>query len=278
MKTKDKIQLARMAYLACRPVRRLIGMSDIAQVTRRGLNYELDLTEGIDFAIFLLGAFEPRTVSTLQQLIEPGYTVLDIGANIGAHTLHMAQSVGDSGRVLAFEPTTYAVNKLRRNIALNPELERRTKIYHAFLTAEDSASVPEEIYSSWPLVKSNNLHAEHGGQAQATTGAATFRLDTVLACENVDRVDLIKMDVDGYECAVLQGAGDTITAYRPIFLFEYSPYLLADHGGSVEAFFRPFEQAGYDFCDAETGDSLPVRILKDNQPVGVSRNLIAKPQ
>ena len=73
-------------------------------LSENGIRYHLDLNEGIDFSIYLLGSFEPGTQRTLQKLVKPGDVVFDIGANIGAHTLSMAQSVGDSGKSMRSSP------------------------------------------------------------------------------------------------------------------------------------------------------------------------------
>ena len=81
MKTAHKIGLARAAYRAIHFGRTIIGQSDRCVVTRAGLNYDLDLSQGIDFAIYL-GIFERSTRKALRKLVEPSALVLDIGANI----------------------------------------------------------------------------------------------------------------------------------------------------------------------------------------------------
>src|SRR5208283_4389599 len=102
--TKQKVWLAARAYRCVSLGRSALGKGNGATVSRGGLRWQLDLSEGIDFAIYLLGAFERSTVITLQKLVKPGDMVFDIGANIGAHTLGLARSVGPAGRVYAFEP------------------------------------------------------------------------------------------------------------------------------------------------------------------------------
>jgi hypothetical protein len=81
MKTAHKIGLARAAYRAIHFGRTIIDQSDRCVVTRAGLNYDLDLSQGIDFAIYL-GIFERSTRKALRKLVEPSALVLDIGANI----------------------------------------------------------------------------------------------------------------------------------------------------------------------------------------------------
>src|ERR1700751_5151651 len=117
--TKTKVSLARLAHSCISAGRKLAGKGDSTIVERNGIRYHLDLNEGIDFSIYLLGAFEPGTQKTLQKLAKPGDVVFDIGANIGAHPLTIAQSVGRSGKVYAFEPADFAFAKLQRNLALN---------------------------------------------------------------------------------------------------------------------------------------------------------------
>ena len=97
IKTKQKILLARWVQLLVMAARRLAGRGPSTQVTRQGIRWAQDLREGIDFSIWLLGSFEPETVRCYQRLIRPGDVVLDIGANIGAHTLPLARAVGPSG-------------------------------------------------------------------------------------------------------------------------------------------------------------------------------------
>src|SRR6266436_7021968 len=125
--TKTKIALAGLAYRAVAMGRAVAGRNDCVTVQRGDINWCLDLEEGIDFSIYLLGAFERSTVATLRALVKAGDVVLDIGANIGAHTLGLAKNVGAAGKVYAFEPADFAFQKLLRNLALNPALEKRTK-------------------------------------------------------------------------------------------------------------------------------------------------------
>src|SRR5688572_20988587 len=103
--TAQKVGLAKMASRVVLSCRKLLGRPAQAQFVRDGIRWQLDLREGIDFSIYLLGSFEPATVRAYRRIVKPGQTVLDIGANIGAHTLPLARLVGPGGRVIAFEPT-----------------------------------------------------------------------------------------------------------------------------------------------------------------------------
>src|SRR5262249_2909845 len=94
MKTTRKIAAARAIYHAVHMGRSLLGRTDQQIVVRDGVTYDLDLAQGIDFAIYLGNIYERRTRATLRRLVAPGSLVLDVGANIGALTLPLAQFVG----------------------------------------------------------------------------------------------------------------------------------------------------------------------------------------
>src|SRR4051812_33154439 len=108
LNTRMKIAIARGAFLPLIWVRSLIGLGKNAHAVRHGIRWQLDLSEGVDFSIYLLGAFEPRMIRVLRRIVLPGQTVVDIGANVGSHTLHFAEAVGTSGQVIAIEPTDWA--------------------------------------------------------------------------------------------------------------------------------------------------------------------------
>ena len=89
LSTATKIRIARMLYFLLHAVRLPFGGRDQVRTRRQGINWNLDLREGIDLTIFTMGAFERDTLRALETLVRSGATVLDVGANIGAHTLHL---------------------------------------------------------------------------------------------------------------------------------------------------------------------------------------------
>jgi tRNA G37 N-methylase Trm5 len=149
--TSQKINIATIAYKLVSGVRRVLGKSDHAVLRRNGITWELDLQEGIDFSIFLLDGFELSTLRLHDSILGPGDSVLDVGANIGAHTLPFARLLGKAGRVYAFEPTQFAFEQLRRNVNANPAVSASIELVHAMLVPEDRNSISPELYSSWPL-------------------------------------------------------------------------------------------------------------------------------
>jgi FkbM family methyltransferase len=274
--TRHKIAIARTAYRVIRGARSIVGKSSTGVFRRRGIRWSLDLAEGIDFSIYLLGAFEPRTVNAYRRFIKPGDTVLDIGANVGAHTLFFAKFVGDSGKVLAFEPTEWAFRKLKANLALNPELERRVDANHMFLVASDTDSRPPEIYSSWPLEERGNLHPKHLGQLQETGAAGAATLDSHLAARPGVEPRWIKIDVDGNELPVLRGAEVTLRRFKPAIIMELSPYTTREAGHEFADLVRLLADCGYSFAELESGRALSSdpAALEALVPDGASLNVL----
>jgi FkbM family methyltransferase len=281
MKTVHKMALARAAYRAVHFGRAIAGRTDHCVATRDGITYDLDLSQGIDFAIYFGNVFERSTKAALRRLVEPSALVLDVGANIGAHTLHLARLVGPHGRVLAFEPTDFAFQKQMRNFSLNPHLARRIVAHQCFLAAQDQAAIPDTVYSSWPLPRSSDRHAKHPkhlGQEMPTKAAHARSLDSVLSEYGDAPVQLVKLDVDGYECEILRGASALLSAVKPIFVMELAPYVLDERGSSLKELLSFFTPNGYRFFDEATDQPLSSSAadLQNMIADGESKNVIAR--
>lgn len=265
LNTSHKILLARILGGSVMTVRRLFGLSSNVTKTRGGITWSLDLKEGIDLAIFALGGFEVRTLRKYESLIQNGDIVLDIGANIGAHTLPLAKLVGEKGRVVAFEPTQYAFNKLEKNISLNSTLASRITARQMMLVNENSDALPKEIYSSWPLENSSDLHEEHRGRLMSTQGASTATLDSYIRQNNLQRIDFIKLDVDGNEFDVLMGAQETLKQFKPALMMELAPYVYESSPEKFDETLHLLWNLGYQISEVASDKILPVDVTKVRQ-------------
>lgn len=280
LKTKQKIALANLVQMAVMAGRRIFSKGPNAKVRRRGVEWHLDLREGIDFSIWLLGAFEPETVRCYQQIVKAGDVVLDIGANIGAHTLLLAQAVGSEGKVYAFEPTDFAFTKLMNNRSLNPNLGSRIHCFQYMLVDEETAGNPTPgLYSSWPLKEDADLHELHQGRLMTTAGAEARTLDSVIFALELDRVDCIKLDIDGFECGMMRGAREVLTRWHPVIIMELAPYALKEQGASLGDLIGLLKQYGYSLFDLTKGAPLVMDAvtLERQIPPGASVNVIARP-
>lgn len=257
LSTATKLRIARMLYLLLRLVRMPFRGRDLVSARRHGIVWNLDLREGIDLTIYALGAFERDTLKALESLVQPGATVLDIGANMGAHTLHLARLVGEKGRVIAFEPTDFAIAKLRANLKANPALEPRVTVHQAFLVADAAATpVVSAVASSWPVDGSIPDNEAMGSRAMGVSGAAAMTVDGVLSTAGDPEVQLIKMDVDGHELEVLEGARRVLMRWRPVIVMELAPYVF--HPPSkFDAMVKVLTDLNYVFRPLGSGVELP---------------------
>lgn len=280
MKTEHKIRLASVAARIVRRVRSAAGKSDVGLFDRGGLKWELDLNQGIDFAIYLQGGFEPATLREYEKLVRPGDTVFDIGANIGAHTLPLAHIVGPSGYVAAFEPTDYAFAKLKRNISLNLALTSRITPIQALLMSQSNDQMPEAIPSSWSLRApdpSEKIHPIHKGTYHSLGNAVPLRLDDWVESNNISRVDFLKIDVDGFEIDVLGGALNTLNYFRPMIMMEFAPYVFEERGKNFGELIDLLKKSRYHAKEIG-GTSINLSTdLEKNIPRGNSINVLLQP-
>lgn len=277
LKTSQKIIIATLLSRVILGGRKIMGLGTQAVVTRHGVKWALDLNEGIDFSIYLLGAFEPLTQRQFPKFIGKGDVVIDIGANIGAHTLPLAQMVGKNGRVIAVEPTEYAVGKLLQSVALNEDLHNRIDVRQRMLVSGVEEQIPGAIYSSWPLIHAtSDLHEEHKGRLMSTSGAGKSTLDELVNELKLDKVNALKLDVDGNEYSVLKGAGKTLGKFHPVIFMELAPYVFHD-GADFDGLIALLDSYGYQLTHISNGKQIPSdpAQIREMVPVGGSINVIA---
>lgn len=246
----------------------LLVRGRVVQAEIDGTRFELDLGENIDLALFL-GQFESDVVRAIEANCKPGMTVIDIGANIGAHALRLAKMVGNSGRLYAFEPTSYAFRKLERNLSLN--YFQNARAFQIALSDENAKDVEVRFRSSWRT----------DGQRQIGTDRIEFmRLDDWCARESVDQVDLIKLDVDGNEFSVIAGATSLIKRCHPVFVMEaVGPHFDNDARNPYAA----LAGLGYRFWDTKTDteytrpDDIGALLPRNDYEMTRSLNVVAKP-
>ena len=278
--TKNKIRLAKIVNKLVIGLRTLIGKGPKAIVQRKGLYWSLDLNEGIDLAIYLLGGFELDTRKAFKRIVQPGMTVVDIGANIGAHTLPLAEMVGNTGRVISIEPTDWAFRKLQENLKLNPQLINRVTAVQAMLVGSDNEDLPSSIYSSWPLTAteaSDDFHPIHLGRLMSTEGTTFVTLDNLMKQLDVRTIDVIKMDVDGFELGVIKGALKVIDENKNMrIIMELAPYLFNNEKDELGELLSIFHNNGLVMSQLDSGTLLPTSPLEmaNLLPHGASMNVL----
>jgi FkbM family methyltransferase len=158
----------------------------------------------------LYGEYSEGEVEVFTQIIRPGDVVVEAGANIGAHTVFLAKHVGPTGRVYAFEPQRVVFQTLCANIALN----NLTNVYcmqQALGSQDGTVLIPLFDYT-----RKNNYGGVHVGDFKFGEPVPVVTVDSL----NLHWCNFLKVDVEGMEQAVLQGAANLISRARPILYVE----------------------------------------------------------
>lgn len=187
------------------------------------------LREPIGFYLLIDGAYEIETLAFLLRQLKEGSVFVDVGANIGAFTLPAARKVGSKGCVLAVEPSPRIFPYLKRGIALNGLSNVRMRHCAAFSHNSDNIPFYEPPIDHFGM---GALAVQFHDHPIAVSAQA---LDHILAEERIGHVDLLKVDVEGFEAAVFLGAERLLTGDDPpLIVFEFCDWAEARvPGGKV---------------------------------------------
>jgi len=190
---------------------------------------------GIAPHLIMDGYWESWLTQLLAQLVQPGFTCIDIGANFGYFSILMAELAGNSGKTLSIEPNPRIADLLRSTRFLQGgkfdvlEMALSDSSGEAILTVGD-----RELGGG--TIKPNNLEP---GRSQVKV--STVSLDELLKQKGIDNVDIIKMDVEGVEPLVFRGMQETIARNPDIqIIIEYSPSIYEDAQQFTDYLFSQF--------------------------------------
>lgn len=187
------------------------------------------------------GGYEPEVSTTLREVLSPGGTFVDIGANLGWFSLLGASITGPAGRVIAIEPNPLNV-ALLRDSAKDNGFENIDMLTVA-LAARPGAVALETDGSNGRVITVDGPPAE---PLAVSFVVAAQRLDDLLSEAGVTRVDVIKIDVEGAEPLALRGAGATITRDRPVLISEFHPVALdSSPWGNAKGYLAMLRAFGY---------------------------------
>lgn len=172
--------------------------------------------------------YEPEVTSAVRSRLVAGGTFIDVGANVGWFSLLAAKLVGPSGRVLAVEPNP-------RNCELLESSKRRNGFDHLEVVAgaasdQDCWLALETDASNGRVIPLGTLSAD-SKPVRCSYVVPAFRLDQLVAERAIERVDAIKVDVEGVEAKVFAGAERLLGRLHPPVIFEWYPAALRSTGG-----------------------------------------------
>jgi len=164
----------------------------------------------------LYGEFAEQEMQVFRTFVGPGGVAVDVGANIGTHTLALAEMAGPTGRVYSFEPQRALFNLLCGNLALN----RATNVRARHAAVGEAAGAIETPPIDYGAAGAFNFGAVSLADAAGyPPGGETVELITLDSLA-LDRCDLLKIDVEGMERPVLAGAAETLRRTAPVIYLE----------------------------------------------------------
>lgn len=199
---------------------------NVLTATRHGIMVANRWDRYVGASLIEYGEFSPGEVATLRRYLPPGATVLDIGANVGALTVPLAQHVGPNGAVFAFEPQRICYQALCANVAL-ASLTNVVALNAAVGATEGTITVPYRD----PATADNFGAVELGKPGQPVD---------VLRLDDMPKAALVKIDVEGMEPDVLKGGAAYLAEHRPVL------YLESDRTERRAELYALLEAAGYD--------------------------------
>ncbi|HEY4344148.1 MAG TPA: FkbM family methyltransferase [Parvibaculum sp.] len=179
---------------------------------------------------------ESGPIERLQDYVPAGSLVIDIGANVGFFTRKFARWVGEAGRVIAVEPDSENFTRLVAVVARDGHTSR-VGAYHGAAASSDGVL----------HLQRNELHPGDHRLARDEQGieVRAYTIDTLATADDRARISLIKIDVQGAEMLVLNGAWETIEASRPALFVEIDDKALRDFGSSAEEILDTLTQRNY---------------------------------
>jgi FkbM family methyltransferase len=206
-----------MARLIAWRVRSALHIPGVARLSLWDLRLSLPPAwRGTAKIIYAFRELYESELSTLDRFLAPGQVFIDVGANYGIYTAVASRMVGDAGQVIAFEPAKDAYRILDRNLAINGLRNVRT-LRLALSNRSDRALLRLHPDSS------RNVLTWESDVTGPFEEVSTATLDSVLTQYGVDQVHFIKLDVEGAEELVLEGARLLFGRAKPVVLFEVNP-------------------------------------------------------
>lgn len=182
-------------------------------------------SEYIERRVWMLGEYESEVASVFSAYVNKGGTALDIGANIGINSIRLSNLVGNTGKVFSFEPIPFNQNRFRKNIELN-SITNVTLIPMALGISTETLKVDfNEHEENMGAISLRNA-GDVGIDIQVRNG------DEWVNENNIQQIDFLKIDVEGFEWNVISGLNETIKRFHPAILIEWDLNYLEYSGKS----------------------------------------------
>lgn len=202
----------------------------------------IDTSSSIEYDLLFRGCHEPEIVNLIKHTVRAGDVCLDIGANVGAHTLVMAHATGAAGRVIAVEPHPQLCDRLLQNISLN-RLSNVTVVAAALSDRDGSIDLYGFADDAFHQGVSSLLP---GQEMKLRIAARAVRGITLQRECNIESCAFLKIDVEGAEALVLAELAQLISVHRPVIVCEYRKHQWEKFGYSAGPVLDQLKPLNYD--------------------------------
>lgn len=200
-------------------------------------------------SIGLYGEYSHDEMELLRRVLKTGDTVIEVGANIGSLTIPIAQYIGNSGRIYAFEPQRITFQVLCGNIALN-------NLYNvwAYNKGVGKKNKKEKIFEG--------LYSGNNGAFAIADNHGQYEIEIVALDDlNFEKCDLLKIDAEGMDAEIIQGATELIKRYQPYISME------ANYTRAGKEIVKKLRQLDYEVYEADCS------LFSSNNDFQISRNI-----
>lgn len=216
----------------------------------------------LEWTLFFYGTYEEQIQKLFAQYLESGDIALDVGSNIGIHTLYMAKLVGPTGSVVSFEPHPNIHARQINNLTLN----QITNV-QVMQTGLSNANATTYLEQFDPTLSSNQGTSFIVSVSTASTlPIQVARLDDLMGSMLLDsrkKIKLIKVDIEGHEEAFFEGAMHTIKQHRPIIIFENSKNFLTNQNSFIK---KELNSTLYTFFGIDFNSLCPINLASKTPP------------
>jgi FkbM family methyltransferase len=193
---------------------------------------------GFGCHVMMDGFWEIWLTQFFARTLKPGMRTIDVGANYGYYTMLLSDIVTNSGRVLAIEPNPAAAALLRESVLLNG-FAAQAEVIEAALGAEDG-----EARLIVPCAEPKNAYLGHEARAGAVAHTVALRrLDTL--AERLGSVDLVKIDAEGAEIAIIAGMSGLLRHQPPGLVLEFNAARYADAAGFLRSLLDVYGEVSF---------------------------------
>jgi FkbM family methyltransferase len=199
----------------------------------------VDLRAQTEFLAYYTGEYDTRNIRSVLRLVEPHWIILDVGANIGFWSIPLARALKESGQLHCFEPVPSNFRLLTANVERN--CKAATVHVHQLGLSDRSGTVQISLREDFEggSETGNAAIVIDGDDSRFQAVQVEVRsLDDLFDSLSLDRLDFIKVDIEGHEHKFLAGAGQTIARFRPILLMEINDHYYERQGLDPTALFQ----------------------------------------